>query len=50
MTATNKQTIWVKNEETLLNLLNAIWKQWGGDISFHVEQDGNGYTIHFPTN
>jgi hypothetical protein len=46
---TFKQSIWVKNEESLLNLLNAIWKQWGGEISFNVEQDGNGYTLYFDT-
>jgi len=44
---TNKQTIWVKNEDSLVSILNAIWKQWGSDIAFSVEQDGNGYIIHF---
>jgi len=43
----NKQTIWVKNEESLMNLLKVIWDQWGKDIPFNVEQDGNGFIINF---
>lgn len=43
------QTIWVKNEASLVKMLNELWTQWGGEITFAVEQDNNGYTINFET-